>query len=216
MIKLIGSANEGWTHVFEMTKTTAVASVIVCVILMGGTREVWGGPGIISNLKQVAPMRQDSLQVPAIHDMQKDAPSPTIATSTSESIESSTEDGQRPPPSPLGGYDPAGRRDPFAPVLSQLAPGQIDPTLPPLQRVGLTDVNLIAVIWGAYGYTAMVQMPDGNGYTVRKGTRMGPNNGVVSAISEKGIIVQERFTDVYGRKQEREYVKLLHSKEGLE
>jgi type IV pilus assembly protein PilP len=39
---------------------------------------------------------------------------------------------------------------------------------------------------------------------------------VVSAVTEKGIIVQERFTDVYGRKQEREYVKLLHPKEGLE
>ena len=215
-IKLIGAGNEGWTHVFVMTKMTAAASVIACVILMGGTREVWGGPGFISNLKQVAPMRQDSLRVPAIPDMQKDGPSPTIATSTSESIESPTGDGLVPSLTPLGGYDPSGRRDPFAPVLSQLAPGQIDPTLPPLQRVGLTDMNLIAVIWGAYGYTAMVQMPDGNGYTVRKGTRMGPNNGVVSAISEKGIIVQERFTDVYGRKQEREYVKLLHSKEGLE
>jgi type IV pilus assembly protein PilP len=28
--------------------------------------------------------------------------------------------------------------------------------------------------------------------------------------------VQERFTDVYGKKQEREYVKLLHPKEGSE
>jgi type IV pilus assembly protein PilP len=116
----------------------------------------------------------------------------------------------------FGGYDPAGRRDPFVPMLSQLAPGQVDPTLPPLQRVSLTDMNLIAIIWGGYGYTAMVQTPDGNGYTVRKGTRVGPNAGVVSAVTEKGIIVQERFTDVYGRKQEREYVKLLHPKEGLE
>lgn len=116
----------------------------------------------------------------------------------------------------VGGYDPAGRRDPFAPLLSQLGPGQVDSTLPPLQRVGLTDMNLIAIIWGAYGYTGMVQTPDGNGYSVRKGTRVGPNSGVVSAVTEKGIIVQERFTDVYGRKQEREYVKLLHPKEGLE
>jgi len=113
-------------------------------------------------------------------------------------------------------YDPSGRRDPFAPVLQLLGIGPIDPTLPPLQRVGLTEMNLIAVIWGAYGYTAMVQTPDGNGYTVRRGTRIGPNNGVVSAVTEKGIVVQERFTDVYGSKQEREYVKLLHPKEGAE
>jgi type IV pilus assembly protein PilP len=113
-------------------------------------------------------------------------------------------------------YDPSGRRDPFVPVLQQLGVGPIDPTLPPLQRVGLTEMNLIAVVWGAYGNTAMVQTPDGNGYTVRRGTRIGPNNGVVSAVTEKGIVVQERFTDVYGSKQEREYVKLLHPKEGVE
>jgi len=113
-------------------------------------------------------------------------------------------------------YDPSGRRDPFVPVLQQLGAGPIDPSLPPLQRVGLTEMNLIAVVWGAYGNTAMVQTPDGNGYTVRRGTRIGPNNGVVSAVTEKGIVVQERFTDVYGSKQEREYVKLLHPKEGAE
>ncbi len=113
-------------------------------------------------------------------------------------------------------YDPSGRRDPFAPVLQQLGLGPIDLTLPPLQRIGLTEMNLIAVVWGAYGNTAMVQTPDGNGYTVRRGTRIGPNNGVVSAVTEKGIVVQERFTDVYGSKQEREYVKLLHPKEGAE
>jgi len=39
---------------------------------------------------------------------------------------------------------------------------------------------------------------------------------VVSSITERGFIVQERFTDVYGNKQEREYVKLLHPKEGIE
>jgi type IV pilus assembly protein PilP len=113
-------------------------------------------------------------------------------------------------------YDPSGRRDPFVPVLQQMGVGPIDPSLPPLQRVGLTEMNLIAVVWGAYGNTAMVQTPDGNGYTVRRGTRIGPNNGVVSAVTEKGIVVQERFTDVYGSKQEREHVKLLHPKEGAE
>jgi type IV pilus assembly protein PilP len=39
---------------------------------------------------------------------------------------------------------------------------------------------------------------------------------VESAVTENAIIVQERFTDVYGKKQEREYVKPLHTKEGTE
>ncbi len=114
-------------------------------------------------------------------------------------------------------YDPSGRRDPFTAILLPgQVPGEADLSVPPLQRVGLTELNLIGIIWGAYGYVAMVQTPDGKGYTVRRGTRIGPNNGVVSAITENAIIVQERFTDVYGKKQEREYVKPLHTKEGTE
>ncbi|MBS0149784.1 MAG: pilus assembly protein PilP [Nitrospira sp.] len=129
---------------------------------------------------------------------------------------------QDPSQSPLAegmvglGYDPSGRRDPFAPIVQELQIGKTDSTLPPLQRVTLTELNLIAIVWGAYGYTAMVQTPEGHGYTVRRGTRLGQNNGVVSAVTERGIIVQERFTDVYGKKQEREHVKLLHPKEGAE
>ena len=172
--------------------------------------------GISSHVRQISPMRQDSLKVPSLNDVPKHAPSPTRAATAGEG--NAQPDVSNPTLEPVSArsYDPSGRRDPFAPVLQQLGLGPTDPTLPPLQRVGLTEMNLIAVIWGAYGYTAMVQTPDGNGYTVRRGTRIGPNNGVVSAVTEKGIVVQERFTDVYGSKQEREYVKLLHPKEGAE
>jgi type IV pilus assembly protein PilP len=199
----------------QISKRYIVAVVCGWLLVTAVIGAVAGEPGLVSHLRQVAPLRQDSLRLPAPAELQKEAPSAT-STPAPAPMFGSTEGEPGALQPPLGGYDPAGRRDPFLPVLSQLAPGQVDPTLPPLQRVGLTDMNLIAIIWGAYGYTAMVQTPDGNGYTVRKGTRVGPNSGVVSAVTEKGIIVQERFTDVYGRKQEREYVKLLHPKEGLE
>ena len=157
-----------------------------------------------------------SSQVPSLNDVSRPAPSPTFVAAAGDANSQSVVPNSMLEPVSAHSYDPSGRRDPFAPVLQQLGLGPIDPTLPPLQRVGLTEMELIAVIWGAYGNTAMVQTPDGNGYTVRRGTRIGPNNGVVSAVTEKGIVVQERFTDVYGAKQEREYVKLLHPKEGVE
>ncbi len=112
-------------------------------------------------------------------------------------------------------YNPSGRRDPFA-ALIQKGANKKNKKLPPLLRVGLTEITLIGIIWGGFGYAAMVQTPDGKGYAVRKGTHIGANNGVVSQISEKGIVVSERFTDVYGKEQEREYVKLLHRSEGTE
>lgn len=164
---------------------------------------------------QIAPMRQGTIPVPSVPDTPPTVPPIMEAPSRHE-------DASMAPPLPLTesvpgvGYDPSGRRDPFAPIIQQLQPGKVDMTLPPLQRVTLTELNLIAIVWGAYGYTAMVQTPEGHGYTVRRGTRIGQNNGVVSAITDRGIIVQERFTDVYGKKQEREYVKLLHPKEGSE
>jgi type IV pilus assembly protein PilP len=164
---------------------------------------------------QIAPMRHDSIKVPSVAEVSPPA-SPVMETSVSPGS------AQVPSQLPLSegmtgaGYDPSGRRDPFAPVIQELQVGKLDSTLPPLQRVTLTELNLIAIVWGAYGYTAMVQTPEGHGYTVRRGTRIGQNNGVVSAVTERGIIVQERFTDVYGKKQEREHVKLLHPKEGAE
>jgi len=196
-------------------KTTNIILIGIAGLLVAASLG-FAGTGISSHLRQVSPMPQDSSKVATPNDVPRHASSPTPAAVAGEGSAQPVAPNPVVQPESVRSYDPYGRRDPFVPVLQQLGLGSIDPTLPPLQRVGLTEMDLIAVLWGAYGYTAMVQTPDGNGYTVRRGTRIGPNNGVVSAITEKGIVVQERFTDVYGTKQEREYVKLLHPKEGAE
>jgi type IV pilus assembly protein PilP len=203
---------ENWRLTMKTTRITFIGCASLLVI--GGL--VFAETGLNSHARQISPMRQDSLKVPSLNDVPMHAPSPTLAAAAGDENAQAVAPNSIVEPVGAHSYDPSGRRDPFAPVLQQLGLGPIDPTLPPLQRVGLTEMNLIAVVWGAYGSTAMVQTPDGNGYTVRRGTRIGPNNGVVSAVTEKGIVVQERFTDVYGSKQEREYVKLLHPKEGAE
>ncbi len=170
----------------------------------------------LPHLRQVASMRPaDSLKVMPLPEAQKpvpaiESPAPRPETAVSQPGDSLSMEFSG------ASYDPSGRRDPFLPMLQLGQQVEQDANLPPLQRVGLTELSLIGVLWGNYGYTAMVQTPDGKGYSIRRGTRIGPNNGVVSSITERGIIVQERFTDVYGNKQEREYVKLLHPKEGTE
>jgi type IV pilus assembly protein PilP len=203
---------ENW----RLTMKTTSVIMIGCAGLLVATGLGFAETGLSVHLGQISPMRQDSLKVPSLNDVPRHAPSAMPAEAAGEGNAQPVAPNSMLDPVSVRSYDPSGRRDPFAPVLQLVGLGPIDPTLPPLQRVGLTEMNLIAVIWGAYGYTAMVQTPDGNGYTVRRGTRIGPNNGVVSAVTEKGIVVQERFTDVYGSKQEREYVKLLHPKEGAE
>lgn len=191
---------ENWRLTMKTTRMTLIGCAGLLVIVGLGFAETG----------------KSSQDVPSLNDVPRHALSPTVAPAAGDENAQPVAPNSMLEPASAQSYDPAGRRDPFVPVLQQLGLGPIDPTLPPLQRVGLTEMNLIAVVWGAYGNTAMVQTPDGNGYTVRRGTRIGPNNGVVSAVTEKGIVVQERFTDVYGSKQEREYVKLLHPKEGAE
>ena len=204
--------SENWRLIMNITRVTITG----CASLLVAVGLVCAETGMTSHVRQISPMRQDSLKVASLNDVPRPALAPALAgTAGDENAPSVVPNSFVEPVGPHS-YDPSGRRDPFAPVLQQMGLGPIDPTLPPLQRVGLTEMALIAVVWGAYGYTVMVQTPDGNGYTVRRGTRIGPNNGVVSAVTEKGIVVQERFTDVYGSKQEREYVKLLHPKEGAE
>lgn len=190
---------------------------LVVWVFLGGGAGVEVGAGTLTPSNQINPLRQDSIKMQAVPEIQRQALAPTLTVSPAVEGEASVSSPAQLPDAASGfGYDPSGRRDPFAPVVQQLQPGKMDANLPPLQRVSLTELNLIAIVWGAYGYTAMVQTPEGYGYAVRRGTRLGQNNGVVSAITERGIIVQERFTDVYGKKQEREYVKLLHPKEGAE
>ncbi|CBK41101.1 putative Type IV pilus assembly protein PilP [Nitrospira defluvii] len=168
------------------------------------------------HLRQVASMRPaDSLKIMPLPEGPRSGPAVEAPASRSEAAVSASADSLSTEFSGTS-YDPSGRRDPFLPMIQLGQQTEQDATLPPLQRVGLTELSLIGVLWGNYGYTAMVQTPDGKGYSIRRGTRIGPNNGVVSSITERGIIVQERFTDVYGNKQEREYVKLLHPKEGTE
>jgi type IV pilus assembly protein PilP len=203
---------ENWRLIMK----TASMTLIGCAGLVVAAGLGFAETGISGHVRQISPMRQDSLKVPSLNDVPRHASSPMTAAAVGDGSAQPGASNSTLEPVSVSSYDPSGRRDPFAPVLQLLGLGPIDPTLPPLQRVGLTELNLIAVIWGGYGYTAMVQTPDGNGYSVRRGTRIGPNNGVVSAVTEKGIVVQERFTDVYGSKQEREYVKLLHPKEGAE
>jgi type IV pilus assembly protein PilP len=169
--------------------------------------------GSLTVSKQMSPLRPDSIKMAPLADSEAQ---PSNQILPAQAVAQAPLQLPMPDVGFATGYDPAGRRDPFAPVVRELQPGKVDPNLPPLQRVTLTELNLVAIVWGTYGYTAMVQTPEGHGYTVRRGTRLGQNNGVVSAVTEQGIIVQERFTDVYGKKQEREHVKLLHPKEGSE
>ena len=109
-------------------------------------------------------------------------------------------------------YDPQSRRDPFQP-LTKAIKEKVQLDVPPLQRYQLSDVKILGIIWGGYGYYGLIQTPDGKGYTVKEGMLMGTNNGVIKAISDKAIIVSEPTIDFTGKKIEKEVELLLRPKE---
>ncbi len=88
--------------------------------------------------------------------------------------------------------------------------------MPPLQRAQISDMKLLGIMWGGYGYYGLIQTPDGKGYTVKEGMLLGTNNGVIKTITDKAIIVSEPTIDFAGRKSTKEVEILLRPKEVTE
>ena len=113
-------------------------------------------------------------------------------------------------------YNPSGRRDPFRSLIVTGGKRNVD-LLPPLQRREVSELKYVAVVWGELGTYGMLETPDGKGYAVRIGTRVGPNRGVVRRITAKDLTVVERYVDFFGETRSRNIVLELRTREeGLE
>lgn len=114
-------------------------------------------------------------------------------------------------------YLPANRRDPFISILVTTEGRRSLENLPPLQRTQIDDLRVIGIIWGGYGLSAMIQTPDGKGYSIRRGTLIGPNRGRVIRITKRFVMVEEKYMDIFGERKTREVKLVLHpEKEGTE
>ena len=85
------------------------------------------------------------------------------------------------------------RRNPFKPIVSQnvlpvLPKSQVKSlvtkpfkpqteNLTPLQKYEIEKLKLVAIIWGEDGSVAMMELPDGKGYTIRIGDLIGNRGG---------------------------------------
>ncbi|MBI3994578.1 MAG: pilus assembly protein PilP [Nitrospirae bacterium] len=133
----------------------------------------------------------------------------------SPAVEKSAEPATVPPT--LYVYNPEERRDPFRSILVTGETAKTLESLPPLLQTEIGELRLIGIVWGGFGYSAMVQTPDGKGYTIRVGTPVGPNKGVVRQITDRYLTVEEKYTDIFGEKKVREVKLDLHpQKEGSE
>ena len=98
------------------------------------------------------------------------------------------------PAEPEWAYSSVGKRDPFRSFLAELT--QESGTLTtrcatPLGRFDVEQLKLKAVVTGLEDPVAMVEAPNGVGYTIRRGACIGKNGGTVSAVRSGEVIVSE-------------------------
>ncbi|MDP2681577.1 MAG: pilus assembly protein PilP [Deltaproteobacteria bacterium] len=91
------------------------------------------------------------------------------------------------------------QRNPFKTFIVKATerPSVVAPKTP-LQRYELEQLKLVAIMWGINSPAAMVETPDGKGYSIKKGYLIGNREGRVKRIEKDRVIVEERFTEARG------------------
>ncbi|OQY17702.1 MAG: hypothetical protein B6I36_08655 [Desulfobacteraceae bacterium 4572_35.1] len=100
---------------------------------------------------------------------------------------------------PKFAYVAGERRDPFTSLLAVRKPLKSDLELEtPLQKFGLKELKLTAIIIGKGEPRAMVIAPDNKAYILSAGIKIGRNRGVINEITKDEVIVEESFRDFSG------------------
>lgn len=98
------------------------------------------------------------------------------------------------PAAPEWVYTSSGKRDPFRSFLGELSSdGRVATTrcATPLGRFEIEQLRLVAVVTGLDDPVAMVEAPNGVGYSLRRGACVGRNGGVIAAVRTGEVVVSE-------------------------
>jgi len=113
-------------------------------------------------------------------------------------------------------YNATGRRDPFSPIIVR-EERKASEDRPPLERYNIYEFKLTGIVWGGFGYSGMLEGPDGKGYFVRVGAIIGQNKGVVKKITKDAMVIEEKFKTISGETDRKEIVIELRKKqEGMQ
>ena len=124
-------------------------------------------------------------------------------------------------------YSPLGKPDPFMPFF-RTSVSKVRRTAKvkgrkakrpakcstPLECMDVGQLTLVGVVLEPGGESlAMAQDASGIGYILKRGTRIGYNNGKVIAIYRDKVIVREEVQDIRGNMTQRDRVLYLHPEE---
>ena len=94
-------------------------------------------------------------------------------------------------------YQIEGRRDPFVPLVATKKTAEFFEN--PLEAFDVPQFQVKAVIVGMGETKAMVMAPDGRGYILKVGMRLGKANGLIKDINRERILVEEQYQDLTGK-----------------
>lgn len=105
--------------------------------------------------------------------------------------------------SPQFSYSPVGKRDPFYSYLAEVQSTnevQTERKREATETFELDQYRLTGLVTGTAQPRAMVEDPDGKGHLITINSRLGKRGGIVTRISNEGIIVTEEFRTPTGDK----------------
>jgi type IV pilus assembly protein PilP len=111
-------------------------------------------------------------------------------------------------------YDATGKTDPFKSFIAEEDEISNKKKRKPrtyLETLDLSQLELIAVMLSPKGNWAMVRESKGTGHTIRVGTAIGTNGGIVHEISDKIVVIREEYKDYKGNTVYRDITKKLPS-----
>ncbi len=110
------------------------------------------------------------------------------------------------------GYDATNKRDPFRSFVLDEALRLTKHERGPLEQFDLSQLSVVAVVWGTQRPRALVTDPSGRGYVVQEGTTIGKNDGQVIRIGDTTMLVRETYVDYLGEATSKEIEMRVRSK----
>lgn len=109
-------------------------------------------------------------------------------------------------------YDATNKRDPFRSFVLDEAQRLTKHERGPLEQFDLSQLSVVAVVWGTQRPRALVTDPSGRGYVVQEGTPIGKNDGQVIRIGDTTMLVRETYVDYLGEATSKDIEMRVRSK----
>jgi type IV pilus assembly protein PilP len=109
-------------------------------------------------------------------------------------------------------YNPQGRRDPFTSlILKDVA--EKKKGVGPLEQDDIKTFRLIAIVKSGDQYNAMITLPDGKSYTVKKGMKIGIDGGTIESITKDSVVVRQLIKDKTGVLKPKDIILRLRTED---